>query len=51
MSLTYRACKTLIERKSYASKEEMQTKLDIFLLNNRLSQVEYDELTTLLTQE
>lgn len=48
MTLTYRACKSLIDRNSYGNKEEMQTKLDIFLLNNRLTQTEYDELTTQL---
>lgn len=45
MTLTYRACKSLIDRKAYVSKEDIQTKLDIFLLNNRLTQDEYDELT------
>lgn len=45
MSLTYRACKSMVDRQSYVSKEDMQTKLDIFLLNNRLTQAEYDELT------
>ncbi|WP_165820897.1 hypothetical protein [Pueribacillus theae] len=49
MILTYRACKTLIDRKTYESKEDMQTKLDIFLLNNRLTQAEYDELTQQLS--
>lgn len=48
MTLTYRACKSLIDRKAYESKEDMQTKLDIFLLNNRLTQAEYDELSTQL---
>lgn len=48
MTITYRACKTLIDRNTYGSKEDMQTKLDIFLLNNRLTQTEYDELTTQL---
>lgn len=51
MSLTYRACKSQIERKSYTSKEEMQEKLDIFLIGNRLSQDEYKELTDLLNEQ
>lgn len=51
MTLTYQACKSLIDRKSYESKEEMQTKLDIFLLNNRLSKAEYDELTAQLVSQ
>lgn len=45
MTLTYRACKSMIDRQSYESKEDMQTKLDIFLLNNRVTQTEYDELS------
>lgn len=51
MTLTYRACKSLIDRKTYESKEDMQTKLDIFLLNNRLTQAEYDELTQQLANQ
>lgn len=47
-SLTYRAAKSSIERKSYKTKEDMQTMLDVFLLGNRISQAEYDELTALL---
>ncbi|MGE6488526.1 hypothetical protein [Paenisporosarcina sp. NPDC076898] len=48
MNLTYRACKSQIERKSYVSKEDMQQKLDIFLLGNRITQAEYTELVDLL---
>ncbi|WP_283811848.1 hypothetical protein [Paenalkalicoccus suaedae] len=32
MSLTYRGCKSMIDRRSYASVEDMQQKLDIFCL-------------------
>jgi len=49
--MTYKACKSLIDRKSYVSVEDMQTKLDIFLLNNRLTQVEYNELSASLNAE
>lgn len=49
MTLTYKACKSMIDRKSYSSKEDMQTKLDIFLLGNRITQAEYEELTAVLT--
>jgi hypothetical protein len=35
----------MVDRESYTNKEDMQTKLDIFLLNNRLTQAEYDELS------
>lgn len=48
MNLTYVACKVVIENKSYVSKEDMQLKLDIFLLNNRIDKEQYDELTTML---
>lgn len=48
--MTYKACKSLIDRKAYVSVEDMQTKLDIFLLNNRLTQEEYNELTGLLVE-
>lgn len=48
---TYRACKSMIDRQAYSSKEDMQLKLDIFLLNNRLSQAEYDELSQLLARQ
>lgn len=48
MNLTYRACKSQIERKSYISKEDIQQKLDIFLIGNRISQEEYTELVDLV---
>ena len=35
----------LIERGSYAAKEEMQTKLDVFYAGDRITQSEYEELT------
>lgn len=47
-SLTYRAAKSSIERKSYKSKEDMQVMLDVFLIGQRISQKEYDELVVLL---
>lgn len=51
MTLTYRACKSMINRKSYISKEDMRNKLDIFLLNNRITEEEYNELTGLLDEQ
>ncbi|MED3551033.1 hypothetical protein [Cytobacillus praedii] len=45
MKLTYLACKLQIERKSYNSKEDMQQKLDIFLIGDRFTQDQYNELT------
>lgn len=46
--MTYNLCKRLIENKTYISKEDMLIKLDVFLLNNRLTQTEYEELVQLL---
>lgn len=45
--MTYRYCKIIIQNGS-CNKEEMQTKLDVFLLNNRINQTEYAELTAML---
>lgn len=45
---TYSLCKKVIENGTYKSKEDMQLKLDVFLLNNRITQSEYDELISLL---
>lgn len=46
---TFDLCKRVIENKTYKTVEDMQMKLDVFLLNNRITQVEYDELLALLT--
>lgn len=51
MSLTYRSCKSLIEKGNYGTKEEMQEKLDVFYLGNRISKEEYEELTALLASK
>lgn len=48
MNLTYRACKSQIERQSYISKEDMQQKLDIFLVGDRITQPQYEELSSQL---
>ncbi len=48
MNLTFRACKSQIERQSYISKEDMQQKLDIFLVGDRITQPQYEELTVQL---
>lgn len=47
---TYNACKTLIANKKYGTKEEMMIKLDIFLLGNRITQEQYNELVELLNK-
>ncbi len=41
---TYTLCKTVINKGTYGTKNDMQLKLDVFLLNNRISQTEYKEL-------
>lgn len=45
---TYLLCKKVIENGTYGTKEEMMLKLDVFLLANRITQVEYNELVGLL---
>ena len=49
--MTYKMCKKIIENGNYNTKEEMSEKLDVFLLNNRITQVEYTELVTLLNSK
>ena len=46
--MAYIYCKKVIENGTYGTKEEMQLKLDVFLLNNRITQEQYNELTNLL---
>lgn len=45
--MTYTYCKKIIQSGNY-EKEDMQDKLDIFLLNNRISQEQYSELKELM---
>ena len=52
--MTYTVCKRLIERGTFVNqeqKDDLQDKMDIFLLNNRLSQVNYNELTQMLVEK
>ena len=49
--MTYIYAKAVIENTTYTSqqqKEEMQVKLDVFFLNNRINQGQYNELTDML---
>lgn len=46
--MTYLLCKKIIEKGTYGTKEEMLVKLDVFLLNNRITQEEYNELVNIL---
>ena len=42
--MTYKLCLTIINKGTYGTKEEMKEKLDVFLLNNRITESEYNEL-------
>jgi len=39
--------KTMITRGTY-TKEDMMKKMDVFLLNNRITEIEYNDLVTLM---
>ena len=45
--MTYNVCKRLIQNGNY-EKEDMQIKLDVFLLHNRITQEQYEELVDLM---
>ena len=49
--MTYTYCKKVITNRTYASKEEMQDKLDVFLLNKRITSEQYNELVELLNAQ
>lgn len=46
--ITYTNCKKVISNGNYGTKEEMMVKLDVFLLNNRISEAQYNELLGML---
>ena len=46
----YSAMKRLISRNFYKTAEEAQNKLDVFYACNRLSDEQYTELTSLVTE-
>ena len=45
--MTYNLCKMLIEKGNY-EKVDMTQKLDVFLLNDRIKQEQYNELVGLM---
>ena len=45
---TYTLCKKVIQNETYGTKEEMMLKLDVFLLNNRITEENYNELVEFL---
>lgn len=48
MTRTYKNAKKVIENKTYESIEIMKENLDIFLMGNRISSIEYQELVAML---
>jgi len=48
--MTYKVCKRLIQNGNY-EKEDMLIKLDVFLLNDRITQEQYNELVGLMNAE
>jgi len=49
--MTYIYCKQVISNGTYGEKESMQIKLDVFLLNDRITLEEYNELVNLLNED
>ena len=49
--MTYKLCVTVNNKGTYGTKEEMKNKLDVFLLNNRITQEEYNELINILNSK
>lgn len=48
--MTYALCKKLI-LKGNCDKDELLNKLDVFLLANRITQAQYEELSGMLKEE
>ena len=48
--MTYTYCKSIIERGNYDA-QEMKDKLDVFLLNNRITDEQYTELVKMIDTE
>lgn len=46
--MTYIYCKKVIQNGTYGTREDMLIKLDVFLLNNRITQGQYNELVAML---
>lgn len=49
--MVYPLLKSKITRKTYASKEEMQTMLDLYYFKERITADQYDELSNLLESQ
>lgn len=48
--MTYNNCKKVIANGNYGTKEDMMVKLDVFLLNNRITESQYNELVESLNR-
>lgn len=46
--MTYTLCKKIIQNGNY-DKDDMMNKLDVFLLNNRITDAQYNELVALMS--
>lgn len=46
--MIYKLCKKVISSNNY-DKEDMQKKLDVYLLCNRITQEQYEELVNMIT--
>jgi hypothetical protein len=49
--MVYPLLKNKITRKTYTSKEEMQTMLDLYYFKGRITAEQYDELSNLLEEK
>lgn len=49
MKVTYQLCKKVIQNGTYKDRADMLNKLDVFLLVDRITQSEYEELVDMLT--
>ena len=49
--MTYIYCKKVIQNGTYGTREDMMIKLDVFLLNDRITQEQYTELVAMLPTE
>ena len=47
--MTYNVCKRLIQNGNY-EKDDMMMKLDVFLLNNRITKAQYEELVDMMSE-
>lgn len=48
---TYTLCKSVIERGTYGTYDEMMLKLDVFFLGKRITEAQYTELVALLKEK